>query len=155
MTGVAVDAVVDVSPHALVPIVRVGLGVAIRALEHGVVIRVGVAGSAHPVCSTVIHVEPGMIKRGPEPVGCRVAGGARRRKACRNVVRIRRPSVVGLVAAVAIRGETRVVVLHVATRARNRGVRARQRERRVVVIERRRTPRGRVVTHVALPRESR
>lgn len=57
MALVAIGAVVDVSFDALVFIVRVGLGMAAGALEHTVVGRIRVAGSADSVRAAVIHRE--------------------------------------------------------------------------------------------------
>jgi len=153
MAAVAVHAVVDVSTHALMLAIRARLRVTIRALEDGVVIRIGMAGGAYPVRAAMTHVEPGVVESGPQPAGRGVAGGARVREANRNVIRVSCARVVQLVAAVAIGGHGGVVVVHVATRARHGRMRTRQGKRRVVVIERGWTPGRSAVTHVALLRE--
>jgi hypothetical protein len=154
VAAVAVHAVVDVSTHAFMRAIRARLGVAIRALKDCVVIRIGMAGGAYPVGAAMIHVEPGVVESGPQPAGRGVAGSARVREANRNVIRVSCARVVQLMAAVAIGGHGGVVVVHVATGARHRRMRARQRERRVVVIERGRTPCRGAVTHVALLRKA-
>lgn len=76
MALVAIHAVVHVPAH--VPMIPVGirLCVAVRALEHTVVGRVGVAGRAHAVRIAVIHREPGVVKGGSQPARGRVTGGA-------------------------------------------------------------------------------
>lgn len=56
------------------------------------------------------------------------------------MIRIRRPSVVRLVAAIARGGQRRVVVVYVARRTRNSDVRTREGESRVVVVEGRLRP---------------
>ena len=96
-----------------------------------------------------------MIERCSCPRCRRVA-----RRACsweprRRVVWISRAGVIRLMARVAIRGYRGVVVVHVAIGAGHRGVRPSQRERRVVVIKRRRLPCRGVVAQVASLRESR
>jgi len=153
VAAIAVHAVVDVPTHVLVLAVGARLRVAIRALEHRVVIRIGMAGGTYPVRTAMIHRKPCVIESGSQPAGRAVAGDARGRETNRNVIRVGRACVVQLVAAVAVRGHGGVVVVHVATGARDRRMRTRQRERRVVVIERGRTPCRRAVTHVALLRE--
>lgn len=100
------------------------------------------------------HVEPCVVESGPQPTRGDMAGGARRREPRRHVIRIGCSGVVRLVASVAIRRQGRVIVVHVATRACHRGMRARQRERRVVVVKRRRRPGCGAVAHVALLRQT-
>src|SRR5579859_3188398 len=70
------------------------------------------------------------------------------------VVWIRRCRVYGLMAAVAIGRRAREVVVHVAARASHAGVCTGQRERGLTVIEGRSRPRGRVVAHRTILRES-
>lgn len=60
---------------------------------------------------------------------------------------------VRLVAAITRGWQCRVVVIDMALRAWNRGVRSRQRERRSVVIERGLCPQRRVMAHLAGRRE--
>ena len=57
MALVAVHAVVYVSADALVILVGLILGVAVRALKHGIIIRIDVAGSAHTIRVPVIDGE--------------------------------------------------------------------------------------------------
>lgn len=75
---------------------------------------------------------------------------ARRRKSCCGVVRIRRGLIVGLMATVAVRRKSRVVVIDMAIHAvpRRHRVRARQRKCRGVVIECAVRPGDGVVTHL-------
>ena len=79
--------------------------------------------------------KPGVAERRTGPCrGCvaRLTGGRKTR--CR-VVRIIRPLVIRLMAAITGRRKTRIVVVHVAAGARHAGVRARERKGRVVVVE--------------------
>ena len=80
---------------------------------------------------------------------------ARRRKSCCDVVRIRRVLIVGLVAAVAVRRKSRVVVVDMAihTVPRRHRVRARQRKCRGVVIERAIRPGDSVVAQLTSRRK--
>ncbi len=55
MALVAVHAVIDIIWIALVSRIGLGLGVAICALEDGIVARIGVAGRAHTVRAPVVH----------------------------------------------------------------------------------------------------
>ncbi len=75
-----------------------------------------------------------------QPCGCGVARRAGCRPASRHVIRIRRSREVSRMAGIAVcRGACENVV-DVATGAQYGGVRARQRERRVVMIEDRASP---------------
>ena len=119
MTLVAVDAVVDIAANALVVLVGLRLRMAVRALENGVIVWIRVAGRAHSICSAVVDGEVGVIPVCRDP-RCRVvAGGAGRWESCRRVVWICRAIVIGLVARVAVRWQRRVIVVDVATGARN------------------------------------
>ncbi len=161
MALVAVDAVVHVSLDALVISVGLGLGVAIRALENRVVVRIRVAGGADSVGVAVIDGERcvlGMIEGCVEPVRgvvARLAGGGEELR-LGGVSRIGGVVVVSLVAAYA-RGRKRgVVVVDVTVRAlpRGNGVRSRQGKRGVVVIESGIGPHCGVMAQIALLRES-
>ncbi len=57
MALVAVHAVVYVSANALVILVGLTLGVAIRTLEYRIIIRIDVAGGAHAIRVAVINGE--------------------------------------------------------------------------------------------------
>lgn len=154
MALVAVGAVVDVSVHALVFLIGLRLRMTIRTCEDRVVIRIGMASCAYPIGSAVIRRKVGMVERriGPR---CRVVTRrAGRRESRRLMVRIGGAVVVSLMTAVAVGGQRRVVVVHVAVGAGHRGVRPGQGEWRVVVIESRIGPRGRAVAHIARRRES-
>jgi len=102
----------------------------------------------------VIGGEPGVIEGRSQPAGCVVASGTGCRKSCGRVVGIIGSRVIRLVARIAIRGQAGVVVVHVALSAGNLKVESGQRERRVVVIEARRNPRGGVMAHITLLRET-
>ena len=155
MALVAINAVVDVAAHILMVRISSRLGMAIRALEDGVVTRTGVAGCTNPCRVTVVSVEPSMVEGCARPPGNDlVAGLAGGRKSRCNVVRIVCGLVLGFVARVAVGWKRGVVVVHMATRARDACVRAHQRERGVVVVERGRLPRGSTVANIALLRES-
>lgn len=154
MTLVAVDAVVNVSADALMLRVGIRFRVAVGARENSVITWIGVAGRTYAVRVPVIHREICMVPVRRDPRGGVVARGAGSREARGHVVRIRRAAVVSLVARIAVRGQRRVVVVHVATGAGNGCMRSRQREGCVVVIERRGNPCRRVVANIALLRES-
>lgn len=127
---------------------------AIGALKDAVVRRGGVASRADSVRTPMVHREPGVIKGCAQPGGCRVTRRARGGEASRHVIRTVRGLILVLVAAETVRRHGSVVVVDVAVRTRNGSVRARQREAGVVVVERGWAPRGRVVAHVTLLRES-
>ncbi len=154
MTLVAVDAVVDVSPDALMLLVGVRLGVAVGAGKYCVIVWVGVTGRAHAISAPMAHREVGVIPVRRDPRGCVVAGRAGRRESRRRVVRIGRACVISLVAGIAVRRQGGVVVVNVATGAGNGYMCSRQREWRVVVIEAGRNPGRRVVANIALLREA-
>lgn len=126
---------------------------AVRALENAVIVRIGVADRAHAIGSAVIGVEPGVIERRTQPTAGGVASGAGIGESRRDVVRIRRAAVVLRMAPVTVRGQSRVVVVHVATGAGHGRVRTCERKTGVVVIKRRLRPRGCVVAHITLLRE--
>ncbi len=100
MALIAVHAVVDIAGYSAVLRVRLRGRVAGRALEDGVVIRIGVASCANAVRVSVVHREPCVIERCAQPVRCdprRVACGAGGREARGDMVRICRAVVIGLV----------------------------------------------------------
>jgi hypothetical protein len=150
MAGVAIHTVVNIASHSLVILIDVRLEVAIRALKDGVVVGIGVAGGTHARRPAVIRVEPGVVEGGAQPARGAMAGRAGSGEAGRNVVRIRGALIIDFVTRVAIGGNRRVVVVHVAVGTRHAGVSAGQRKWRVVVIERCRYPSRRVVADVAL-----
>jgi len=112
--------------------------VARSARKHRVVPGVGVAGCANTIRIPVVEREECVIARGQcgrEP-GCRgVAGGAGCWPARSRVVGIRGTGVISLVAGVAVSRRSRKHVVDVAQDASHCGVRARKRERRVVVVK--------------------
>src|SRR4030081_1590278 len=141
--------------------VRVGLQVAIRALEDRVVIRICMAGGAHVVGSSVRGWEGSVlrvIEARVQPCRSGVAVLTSRGEELwlRGVSWIGRLVVIRLMATDAGSRQRRVVVIHMAIRALARwnSMQARQRKNRVVVIERRIRPRDGVVANFALLRES-
>lgn len=137
MALIAVLAVVDIPAYALVLLVSLCLQVAVRAAEHRIVIRVGVAITANAIGVAMVHREPGVIELGVSPdlrVMTGVTGG---REMSRHVIRIVGVQVILLVAAVAVRRQARPVVVDVAVRAgtRRHHVRIGQREARLAVVE--------------------
>ncbi len=62
MAVVTIHAVVDVSAHAPMIIVRGAFRVTVCALKHAVIIRIGMAGGAHPIRTTVVHGKVGVIE---------------------------------------------------------------------------------------------
>lgn len=155
MALVAVDAVVHVPADTLVLRISICFRVAVGTGEYRVIVGIGVAGRAHTVSVPMVNREVGMVPVGRDPRRGVMASGAGGRKSGRRVVRIGRSGVIGLVARVAVRRQGRVIVVYVTAGARNVDMEAGQRKRRVVVIEAGRDPSCRVVTHVALLRESR
>lgn len=67
MALITINAVVDVVLYALVVRIRLALGMAVGAREHGVVVRIGVAGGTHAVGTAVIGREPGVIEHRSQP----------------------------------------------------------------------------------------
>lgn len=104
MTGVAIRAVVDVAANALMLLIRLALAMTVCTRKDGVVRWVSVTGRTNSVRPAVIRREPGVIERRALPRGSCMARVARRREACRGMVRIGRALVVLLVTAVTGRG---------------------------------------------------
>ncbi len=162
MALVTVDAVVDVARHVLVAEVS-GIipAMAAGALEYGVVIRVDVAG-----CTNVIGIAVTgwkwrvlrVIERRIRPRARIVAvlTGSGEELRLRGVARVCAGVVIRLMTADAGGRQSRVVVVYVAVCAfaRRHHVRSGQRERGVVVVERRIRPRHRVMAHGACCREA-
>lgn len=131
------------------------LSVANRTRKHRVVARIRMAIAAHFGVPVVLR-EPCVIERCPRPCCRGVTRCARRWESRCGVVRIRRVLIVGLMAPVAVRRKSRVVVVDMAIHAvprRNR-VRSRQRKCRGVVIERAVRPGDGVVAHLTCRRET-
>lgn len=150
MALVAVHAVVYVPTHA--PMITIGIrfGMAVGALEYGVVRGIRVARCTDTVRVAMVHREPCVIEGGAQPARSGVTSGARCWEAGRYVIRVVRALVVRLVTAVTVGRDRGVVVVHMAARACDRGVGSGQRETGVVVIEARRTPRGSAVAYITL-----
>ena len=109
-------------------VVRGAFRVTVRTLKHAVVVRIGMAGRAHSICSPVAHREVRVIEGGVQPGAGRVTGRATGREAGRHVVGIRGSLIVGSMATVTVRRQRRVVIVHMTIRAGHGGVRARERE---------------------------
>lgn len=124
MAVVAIHTVVYIAANALVPVVGLCFRVAIRALENTVIVRVCVADGTNSVGAAVIHVEIRMVESGAKPACGRMAGDTSSRKARAHVVRIVGAFIVRLMTAVTVRWQRRVVIVHVAIRARHRSVRS-------------------------------
>ena len=154
VTLIAVHAVVNVAADTSVIAVGLCLRVAVGALENGVVARIGVAGGAHPSGVAVVCREERVIERGACPRRSGVARVTSRWESSGLVVRIRSRVVVRLMAANAGGRQRCVVIVYVATGARHSRVKPSEREGCVVVVERGRNPRCRVVAYVAGLRES-
>ena len=155
MTLVAIHTVVNVPVHALMLLIRVGLSVTIRALEHRVVARVCVASRADSIGSAVPHVEPGMVEDRARPPGDHlVARLARCGKARRDVIGIVRTLVFHSVTRIAVGRKQSVVIVHVAACAHDLHVCSHQWKGRVVMVERCRLPGCGAVADVALQGES-
>ena len=121
MALIAIHAVVDIPTDVRVrEIGRVPAPMATRALENHVVRGIDVAYAADAVGSAMIHGEEVMGERRSQPSGGGVARRACGREFSRDVVRIGCVLVSLLMAAVAIYGQRRKVIVHMATRAWNR-----------------------------------
>ena len=162
MALVAVHAVVHIPVDLrMAKVVRVISAMALRALEDRIIVRIRMARQAHTVRIAVRNREARVLrmnKRRRQPSRSRVTGRALRRweeRRLRRVSRIHRGVVRGLVAANAGQRQRRVVVVHVTAGARHRRVETRQRERCVVVIERRICPQHSVMAQLAGRREAR
>ena len=113
-----------------------------RALEDRIVVRVGVACGANAVGVAVVRRELrvlGVVEGCARPCSGVVAGRTRSREELRlrRVTRVGGVVVIGLMASDAGYGQRRIVAVDVAVGAypRRHGVRASQREGRVVVVE--------------------
>ena len=115
MALVAIHAVVDVSPDALVILIGLRLGVTVGALENGVIIGICVTRRAYAVRVAVVDWKLRVlcvVERRVLPVGRVVTVLTSRREKLRlgRVSRIRRLVVIGLMAANA-RGRQRLIVV--------------------------------------------
>lgn len=154
MALIAIRAVVNVPAYAPMLGIRLCLRMAVRAQKNRVVRRVRVAVGAGARISVILR-KPCVVKRRSLPCRGAVAGLAGRGKARCRVIRIGRTLVIGPVAGVAVRRHRLVVVIHVTACARHSCVRAGQRKRSVVVIERGWNPLRSIVANLALLREPR
>jgi len=152
MAAIAIDAVVHVAAHSAMRAICLRLRMAVGALEHRVVARIGVTGGADAVCAAMIHREPGVIEGSIQPSRRGVAGIARGRKPRRNMVRVARLLVHRLVTGIAVGRRIHVVVVDVAVRAGYLDVGSGQRKLRIVVVERCGNPGAGAVAHIALLR---
>lgn len=125
--------------------------------EHRVIRRVGVACSADSICVAMVEREEGMVtcrQRSRNPRRCRMARDAGRRPACGHVVGVGGPCKIRLVAGITAGWRSREHIVHVALDAVHCRVRPSERERCVVVIERRPCPCGCRMARVASRREA-
>jgi len=133
---VAVDAVVDVSAHALVTRIGLTLGMTIRTLEYEVVTGISVAGGTHASRVAMIGRPPGMVEGRSSPR----RGGMTRLAGCgetgSDMIRVRSGLIDRFMTGIAVCGYGRVIVVNVTICTGHRGVCSGQRERCVVVIER-------------------
>ena len=157
MALIAINAVIDIARNLVVLEIR-GIIAAMTAgaLEHRIVIRIGVARRAQTVriavCDWELRVLR-MVECRPRPGGCIVAilACVREELRLRCVARVGRVLVISLVATIASRRQRGVVAVHVTIGALTwrHGVRPGQREGRVGVIERGVGPNRGVVTQLA------
>lgn len=161
MALVTVDAVVHIPVHVIVVEVSgVVAAVAARALEYGVVAGIDVARGAHAVGVAMVDRELRvlrMVKRRARPGSGVVTGltGSGEKLRLRGVAGIGCVVVIRLMATDACQWQRRVVAVDMAVRAHTRRhhVRTSQRERGVVVIERRVGPDDGIVAEFAGSRE--
>ena len=134
---VAIHTVVHIAPHALVPGVGLGLGVAVSTGKDRVVVGIRVASGAHAVSVAMVQWPPGVIELAIRPLDSVVAGRAGSRESGGDVVRIGRIHIVRLVAAIAVGGQVFVIVVDVAVGAgaRRYGMRAGEREAGLAVVK--------------------
>ena len=143
MALVAINAVIYVPRNVrMLKIVGVVTTVTCRALEHGVIVRVGMAGGAYVVSASMAGWEwrvLGVVKRRSRPGSRCVTSLARGREelGLRLVARVRGVAVIRLVAPDTRDRQSRVVPVYVAVRAlaRRHRVRSSQREPGGVVVE--------------------
>ena len=148
MTAVAIHAVVHVAADTLVLLVGLLLLVAVGALEHGIVVWVGVADAAHATGAAMVHIPPGVVEVRVSPNLSVMTRLARGREMRRDMVRIVGVLIVGRVAAVAISRQPRPVIVDVAIGALPRRYRvgSGQREPGLTVIKLTVGPLDRIVT---------
>ena len=153
MALITICAVPDIALNAPVDWVCLSFRMTICAHEDRVVggIRVAIAAQLRVVMR---NPEPRVVERCPQPARRVVAGIASGRESCRNVVRIRRCLVIGLVARIAIRRRPRIHSANVTTAAGHVDVGPGQRERSFIVIEYRSGPTRRVVADRAVRGEA-
>ena len=155
MARIAINTVIDIAAHVRVLEIRcIVVPVASRALKNREIAGVGVTRRTNCLGVAVGHGEIRVIERRSGPRRGGVAVLATRRESRRRMARIVRTLIIGYVAAVAIGWEARIVVVHVATGAGNRCVRAGKREGRVVVVEGGLGPDDGVVARIAGSRKT-
>lgn len=128
MTLVAIHAVVDISTNALVVMIGLGLGMAVRAGKDRVVVGVRMTSRTVSFRSTVVHIPPGMVELGIGPDVSVVAGLTGSREARPDMVGVGGRIVVGGMAREAISVRNVVVIVDVAIGAGARRHRVRSRE---------------------------
>jgi len=157
MALITIHAVIHIPADVRVmEIGRVPAPMATRALENRVIVRIRVAGRAHTVSVPMGHWEPGMVERCPRPRSCVVASraGGRKNGWRRFMNWIRGGVVVCLVATVAGRRKSGVVIIYVTCSAGYGRMESRQRKRRGVVVKLSVRPQRGVVAELAGCRET-
>lgn len=107
------------------------------------------AGRPFSGMATGVDREPGVIEHSAGPCRRVVARGTSRRESGCDVIRIRHTGVIRFVTRVAIGWRSGISSADVATHALHVHMCARQRERRLAVIEVSRSPRGSAVAQLA------
>ena len=133
--------------------IRLMAAVAGRGQRCVVVVGVALRASHRGVGARQREGRGVVIEGGARPIRCGMACGARGGEAHRDVIGVRGPVVIGLVAGITIRRHCCVVVVRMATCARHSSVEAGQREH-CRVIERRRGPVTGRVADRAIRREA-
>jgi len=155
MARIAINAVVHIPADARVmEIGCVVVPVATRALEDRVVRGIRVAGRTDAVRPAMSLGEPGMVEHRAGPGRCRVAGGTGCWEPGGRVVGIIRTLVIRCVTVVAVGWKSRVVIVHMATRAGHAGVSTGKWKGRVVMIKNALGPKHGVVTQGAVGRKT-
>jgi len=114
---VAIDAVVDVSPNSLVPGIGLWLEMAVGALEDGIVAGIRMARCAHPVSTSMVQGEEGVVESRTQPAGRAVTGLASRREPGGSVGRIGCALVIRFVTGITVSRSVTEAVVDVATGA--------------------------------------
>ena len=153
MARIAINAAVDVAAYTAVPRIGCRGGMAPRALKDRIIAGIRVAGRTHALRVAVANRKPGVIERRSCPCRGGVAILTSRGEPGRRVVGVVRPLIIGLVTAITVGWETRIVVVYVTTRAGHAGMSPGKWKWSVVVIECALSPGDGVVAHLACRRK--